>query len=196
MRKCGAQNSDVTVNALLLMSAFLVATSTLAAEREPEARINIQLADVLREQQFTGRIEQTLEKRLGRTLDPDLAKIGQMLWFDTIGGLHDDNTCGGCHGPATGFGDALSIAVGIQSNLIVGHDREGPHNQRRTPKALNIAFFPALMWNGRFNSISGDPFDNSQGFKFPPPEGTTRFPPNDPIIRHLAQARGRCRLRS
>jgi cytochrome c peroxidase len=110
--------------------------------------------------------------------------------FDTITGLHDDNTCGGCHAPASGFGDPLSIAVGIQSNLIVGHRREGPHNQRRTPKALNIAFFPALMWNGRFNSISGDPFDNSKGFSFPPPEGNTRFPPNDPIIKHLAQAQG------
>ena len=49
---------------------------------------------------------------------------------------------------------------------------------------------PALMWNGRFNSISGDPFDNSQGFMFPLPEGTTRFPPHDPIIKHLAQAQG------
>lgn len=191
MWKCGAQSSDVTINVFLLIFVFLMATSTLAAERgEPEARIDTRLAAVLREQQFTGRIEQTLEKRLGRTLDPNLARIGQILWFDTIGGLHDDNTCGGCHGPATGFGDALSIAVGIQSNLIVGHDREGPHNQRRTPKALNIAFFPALMWNGRFNSISGDPFDNSQGFKFPLPEGTTRFPPHDPVIKHLAQAQG------
>jgi cytochrome c peroxidase len=36
---------------------------------------------------------------------------------------------------------------------------------------LNTAFFPALMWNGRFSSVSGDPFDNSAGFSFPPPEG-------------------------
>ena len=41
------------------------------------------------------------------------------------------------------------------------------------------------MWNGRFSSVSGDPFDNSQGFKFPLPEGTTRFPANDPIVKHL-----------
>jgi hypothetical protein len=54
--------------------------------------------------------------------------------------------------------------------------------------ALNIAFYPALMWNGRFNSICGDPFDNSQGFSLPMPEGATRFAPHDPLIRHLAQA--------
>jgi cytochrome c peroxidase len=114
--------------------------------------------------------------------------VGRMLWFDTITGLHDDNTCGGCHSPSNGFGDTQSIAIGVQSNRIVGPGREGPHNQRRTPKALNIAFYPALMWNGRFNAPSGDPFDNSSGFVFPLPEGTTRFPPHDPVIKHLAQA--------
>ena len=41
------------------------------------------------------------------------------------------------------------------------------------------------MWNGRFSAPSGDPFDNSQGFLFPAPEGSTRFLPFDPIITHL-----------
>lgn len=54
----------------------------------------------------------------------------------------------------------------------------------------NTAFFPGLMWNERFFSASGDPFDNSAGFVFPPPEGTTRFPPHDPIMRVLLQAQG------
>jgi len=35
---------------------------------------------------------------------------------------------------------------------------------------LNTAFFPRLMWNSRFASASGDPFDNGAGFVFPPPE--------------------------
>ena len=41
------------------------------------------------------------------------------------------------------------------------------------------------MWNGRFLSASGDPFNNSLGFLFPLPEGSTRFPPFDPIVTHL-----------
>ena len=41
------------------------------------------------------------------------------------------------------------------------------------------------MWNGRFLSASGDPFNNSRGFLFPLPEGNTRFPPFDPIVTHL-----------
>jgi cytochrome c peroxidase len=50
---------------------------------------------------------------------------------------------------------------------LVGPNRAGPRNQRRTPMVINNAFFPRLMWNGRFESLSGDPFDNSAGFRFP-----------------------------
>ena len=119
---------------------------------------------------FTGRIASTLEARLGRRIDHQIAEVGRMLWFDPIGGLNDDNTCGGCHSPTNGFGDTQSIAIGVDNNGIVGPDRTGPRNQRRTPMAINTAFFPTLMWNSRFRALSGDPFDNSAGLLFPDPE--------------------------
>ena len=122
---------------------------------------------------FTGRIEQQLEIRLGRRIDPQLADIGRQLWFDPIQGLNNDNTCGGCHSPTNGFGDTQPIAIGVDNNLIVGPGRAGPRNQRRTPMMINTAFYPTLMWNSRFHSLSGNPFDNSQGFEFPPPEART-----------------------
>lgn len=125
----------------------------------------------LRQLGFTGNIESTLERRLRRRLDAKLADIGRLLWFDTITGLNDDNTCAGCHSPTNGFGDTQSIAIGIENNGIVGPDRTGPRNQRRTPMAINTAFFPNLMWNSRFRALSNDPFDNSAGFQFPAPEG-------------------------
>jgi cytochrome c peroxidase len=134
---------------------------------------------------FTGNIESTLVTRLGRPVNNRLADLGRLLWFDTSGGLHSDNTCGGCHSPSRGFGDTQSIAIGVQNNNLVGPNRAGPRNQRRTPTAANTAFYPGLMWNGRFSAPSGDPFDNSLGFLFPPPEGSTRFPPDDPIVTHL-----------
>src|SRR4029434_7793025 len=56
---------------------------------------------------------------------------------------------------------------------MVGPYRTGPRNQRRTPMAANTAFFPNLMWNSRFASLSFDPFDNNLGFMFPLPEGMT-----------------------
>src|SRR5215813_14178695 len=148
------------------------------------------LQDTLAQLGFTGNIQAQLTTRLGRQLNQQLANLGRLLWFDKAGGLHDDNTCGGCHSPTNGFGDTQSIAIGIQNNNLVGPDRTGPRNQRRTPMAVNVAFFPKLMWNGRFFAPSGDPFDNSQGFTFPPPEGTTRFPANDPIVKHLLIAQG------
>jgi cytochrome c peroxidase len=159
--------------------------------------IDAQLVAILTKLQFTGKMESTLEQKLGRKIDQKLVKVGQMLWFDTVTGLHDDNTCAGCHAPAFGFGDSQSIAIGVQSNLIIGPGRDGPYNQRRSPKALNIAFYPALMWNGRFNAPSGDPFDNSQGFLFPAPEGALRFPPHmTPLSSTWPKPRPICRRRN
>ena len=97
----------------------------------------------LQEQGFTGRIEQTLTERLGRPLDPRLANIGRLLWFDTVTGLNGDNTCAGCHSPTNGFGDSQPIAIGIENNGIVGPDRRGPRNMRRAPMVINTAFFPS-----------------------------------------------------
>ena len=137
----------------------------------------------LTEHGFTGRIGSTLETRLGRKVNQQLAEVGRMLWFDPIGGLNDDNTCGGCHAPGNGFGDTQSIAIGVDNNLIVGPGRAGPRNQRRTPMAINTAFYPTLMWNSRFRSLSGDAFDNSGGFQFPAPEGMSLS-----HLSHLLQA--------
>jgi cytochrome c peroxidase len=135
--------------------------------------IDARLTARLKQLGFTGSIESTLERRLGRPLDHRLADLGRLLWFDTITGLNGDNTCGGCHSPTNGFGDTQSIAIGIDNNGIVGPHRAGPRNQRRTPMAINTPFFPTLMWNSRFASLSGDPFQNDRGFQFPQPEGMT-----------------------
>lgn len=131
------------------------------------------LADALTAHGFTGRIESTLEQRLGRRVDHQLANLGRLLWFDTVSGLNNDNNCSGCHSPANGFGDSQSIAIGVGNNGIVGPNRAGPRNQRRTPMIVNSAFFPNLMWNSRFASLADDPFDSSAGLSFPPPEGLT-----------------------
>ncbi len=151
------------VISLLLLSMFVVSSATL----------DEQLATTLAQHGFTGRIESTLEPRLGRKLDNQLVDLGRLLFFDTVGGLNNDNNCSGCHSPTNGFGDSQSIAIGIDNNGIVGPDRAGPRNQRRTPMVINTAFYPNLMWNSRFAALSHNPFDNSAGFQFPSPEGLT-----------------------
>ncbi len=58
---------------------------------------------------------------------------------------------------------------------------------------MNTAFYPNLMWNSRFSSVSNDPFDNSLGFQFPPPEGDSLFNLSyDYVnnIKHLLVAQG------
>lgn len=155
----------------LLALALLLATGVPPALAAPSQSLDQQLAAVLAGHGFTGRIESTLEARLGRHIDQKRADLGRLLWFDSLIALNDDNSCSGCHSPTAGFGDTQPIAIGINNNGIVGPHRAGPRNQRRAPMVVNTAFFPKLMWNSRFASLSGDPFDSSAGLKFPPPEG-------------------------
>lgn len=136
-----------------------------------EAALDADLMSELTERGFTGRIEETLEDRLGRPIDPALAEIGRLLFFDPVLSLSGDNSCSGCHGPNVSFNDSQPIAIGVGNNGVVGPGRSGPRNQRRAPTILNVAFYPRLMWDSRFSSESLDPFDNSQGFTFPEPDG-------------------------
>ena len=149
------------------------------------AALNEELRGHLEERAFTGRIESTLEERLGRPVDQDLAEIGRLLFFDPILSLTRDNSCSGCHGPNVSFSGSQPIAIGVGNNGIVGPDRSGPHNQRRAPSILNAAFFPRLMWDARFASATIDPFDNGRGFNFPPPDGQTLS-----HMQHLLGAQG------
>src|SRR5215471_19245562 len=163
---------------------LLAVGANLAAAHD----LDDQLVALLKRNGFTGTIGSSIEARLGRPIDHKLANLGRLLFFDKIASLHSDNACAGCHAPSAGFGDTQSIAIGIQNNNVVGRNRFGPRNQRRTPMAVNAAFFPALMWNSRFFAPSEDPFDNSLGFVFPRPEGATKFPPHDLLVKTLLAA--------
>ena len=175
---------SIPMRTIITAVSITVAVITLPAASD----LDSELMGILRRQGFSGAIEATLDVRLGRPIDRSLADLGRVLFFDKIAALRGDNACAGCHAPTAGFGDTQSIAIGIQNNNIVGQNRRGPRNQRRTPTVINTAFFPKLMWNGRFFAPSDDPFDNSQGFVFPMPEGTTAFPPHDPIVKTLLAA--------
>ncbi len=193
-RRRGVGEDPGRVRRRLAAAAALFGTTALlaalaGADRAIEpVSLDVRLWRVLRQAGFTGRVGSTLEARLGRPVDPTLAAIGNSLFFDPILSLRGDNACAGCHSPAHGFSDSQSIAIGVQNNGIVGPGRRGPRNRRRSPMVLNSAFYPKMMWNGRFRSTSGDPFDNSRGFVFPAPEGALRFPALDPGVSHLLSA--------
>jgi cytochrome c peroxidase len=170
------KNRMAKVSIIVIFTIIYALFSVLApyisqASADGGSQMDQQLSALLSQHGFTGRIDAEVERRLGRHIDNQLADLGRNLFFDTVGGLNNDNNCAGCHAPSAGFGDTQSIAIGIDNNGIVGPNRTGPRNQRRTPSIVNTALYPALMWNSRFASLSRDPFDNSQGFVFPPPEG-------------------------
>jgi cytochrome c peroxidase len=163
----GACADDVTPERLTTAPAASAASAVKGRDLDAELRAYLTRLG------FTGRVASTLEARLGRRVDRQLADVGRLLWFDPILALNGDNACAGCHSPTAGFGDSQSIAIGIDNNRVVGPGRRGPRNQRRSPMVVNAAFYPTLMWNSRFRAASGDPFDNRGGFEFPAPEGRT-----------------------
>jgi len=162
---------QIRSSVVAVLVAGIVVGHAAAPRAESGQGLDTELACILTAHGFTGHIESRFRHKLGRPIDYKRANLGRLLWFDIIGGLHDDNTCGGCHSPTNGFGDTQPMAIGIDNNLIVGPQRTGPRNQRRTPLVVNTALYPTLMWNSRFAARSGDPFDNRAGFAFPPPEG-------------------------
>jgi cytochrome c peroxidase len=178
-------------------SLLPAASPVVYAAMDPDDSLNHDLSTTLSAAGFTGNIEQTFRNRiqanLGRPINARLVDLGRMLWFDKLHSLHHDNTCGGCHSPTNGFGDSQPMAIGVQNNNQVGPHRDGPRNQRRSPLVVNTSLYPAMMWNGRFNSLSGDPFDTTLGFRFPFPEDDVRFSlANDLLhhVTHLLQAQG------
>jgi len=86
----------------LVLVSIILTTRPVQATLLEHNQLDQELTAVLREAGFTGRIEASLESRLGRKINPKLADIGRLLWFDTITGLNDDNTCAGCHSPTAG----------------------------------------------------------------------------------------------
>lgn len=158
--------------------ATLSSCGTPPPDPSVEAALDADLSAHLVERGFTGRIETTLEERLGRPVDARMAEIGRLLFFDPVLSLTGDNSCSGCHGPNVSFNDSRSIAIGVGNNGVVGPGRRGPHNQRRAPSILNAAFFPRLMWDSRFVANGLDPFRNDRGFTFPEPDG--------PSLSHLS----------
>jgi cytochrome c peroxidase len=163
----------VYVVSILLL--FIAAILSFSKGGNSADNLDNQLYAVLHNQNFTGEIQKQLEIKLGRKLDKRKIELGRLIFFDKGLGLHQDNTCAGCHAPAFGFGDSQPIAIGVDNNDTVGVHRKGPRNQRRSPSVMNTAFFPGLMWNDRFKSLTNDPFNNSLGYQFPSPEGDSLF---------------------
>jgi cytochrome c peroxidase len=53
-----------------------------------------------------------------------VADVGRLLWFDTLTGLNNDNSCAGCHSPTRGFGDTQPKAGCVSCHAVGGSSNE------------------------------------------------------------------------
>ena len=93
--------------ALVVGAAMIVTQRTSASDRD--SILDDQLSQVLTQHGFTGTVGSSLERRLGRRIDNQLADLGRNLFHDTIVGLNNDNSCSGCHSATAGFGDTRPV---------------------------------------------------------------------------------------
>jgi cytochrome c peroxidase len=70
-----------------------------------------ELRPALAREGFSGRIESTVEAKLGRPINQRLAAIGDLPYYDAILDIKQDNACAACHSPTTGYADTQSIAA-------------------------------------------------------------------------------------
>ncbi|MBM2842036.1 MAG: Di-heme cytochrome c peroxidase, partial [Bacteroidetes bacterium] len=84
--------------ALHVFAAMLIClVGFQSAQAERRDSLDRELSAALARHGFTGNIEARFRHKLNRPIDEKRADLGRLLWFDIIGGLNDDNTCGGCH---------------------------------------------------------------------------------------------------
>lgn len=76
-------------------------------------------------------------------LTPARELLGRTLFFDPRLSGSSWISCGSCHNPGFSWGDGLPLAIG-EGMKVLG---------RRTPTLLNLAWAPALFWDGRAETL-------------------------------------------
>ncbi|MBN9482559.1 MAG: hypothetical protein BGO70_18435 [Bacteroidetes bacterium 43-93] len=77
------------------------------------------------------------------------AQLGRYLFYDPILSKDNNLSCGSCHKQANAFSDApLSFSKGGNGVL----------QTRNTPPLFNLAWYPALFWDGKAKSVEEQVF--------------------------------------
>lgn len=78
--------------------------------------------------------------------DPQAARLGQFLFFDTRLSANGEVSCATCHQPDHGFSAPTKLGEGIGQT------------PRHTPSLLNVAYYHWFDWDGRVDSIWAQAF--------------------------------------
>jgi len=74
---------------------------------------------------------------------PEKIALGRLLFFDPRLSVDGTVACAGCHNPALGWSNGLSLAFGVR----------GQTGTRSAPTVLNAAYSDTLFWDGRAPSL-------------------------------------------
>jgi cytochrome c peroxidase len=74
---------------------------------------------------------------------PERELLGRTLFFDPRLSGSGAMSCATCHHPGMSWGDGLKTAIGAGERRL----------ERRTPTLLNLAWAPALFWDGRAGTL-------------------------------------------
>ena len=69
--------------------------------------------------------------------------LGQALFFDPRLSTAGNISCASCHNPALAWADGLPVGIGHKANKLGRH----------SPTILDIAWAPALFWDGRADTL-------------------------------------------
>jgi cytochrome c peroxidase len=77
------------------------------------------------------------------------AELGRFLFYDPVLSADSTISCSTCHQQKFAFSDGgIQFSRGIRANL----------QKRNTPGLFNLAWYPALFWDGRANSVEDQVF--------------------------------------
>jgi cytochrome c peroxidase len=74
---------------------------------------------------------------------PAKAELGRRLFFEPLLSRDGGTACATCHDPAKGFGDGRALGRGVPGTPLARH----------TPTLWNLAWAPALFWDGHAGSL-------------------------------------------
>ena len=109
----------------------------------------------------------TMQVPAGAPVPGEIA-LGRRLFFEPRLSANDRISCASCHKPEHGFADVERFSVGVS----------GKPAPRHTPHLFNLAWAPALFWDGRATSLEEQvlgPLGNSDEMALPAAEAVTKL---------------------